>query len=115
MGLGDLLAEALAAYQESRDVHAGARSAGMDSSAGATAADAETDRDAPQYRGSGTRWTASLALAPKPTDDSAAPSAADEDDSGAALTNPLLRLPDLTAEPRWLPPEAGRRSAAGDY
>ena len=44
MGLGDLLAEALAAYQESRDIHAGARSAGMRSDDGSTTADAETRR-----------------------------------------------------------------------
>ncbi|MDQ2881715.1 MAG: hypothetical protein M3Y48_10915 [Actinomycetota bacterium] len=116
MGLGDLLAEALAAYQESRDIHAGARSAGMGGNESATAADAETDRDPPPYRGLGTRWTAGLALAPKLTADPAEPNPVDSDgeDPAAAVTNPLLRLPDLTAEPRWVPPEAGRRSAAGD-
>jgi hypothetical protein len=45
-----------------------------------------------------------LALAPKPIDaDSAGPDPvdADADDPDAAVTNPLLRLPNLTAEPRW--------------
>jgi hypothetical protein len=107
MGLGDLLAEALAAYQESRDVHADARSAGTHGDDGSSAAEAETSRDVPRYRGSGTRWTAGLALAPKPIDRR-------DDDPSQAVTNPLLRLPELTAEPRWAPPETGRRSAAGD-
>ncbi|MDQ2792073.1 MAG: hypothetical protein M3Y73_21110 [Actinomycetota bacterium] len=116
MGLGDLLAEALAAYQESRDIHAGARSAGMSGNDGATGTVAETDRDVPPYRGPGTRWSAGLALAPNPTDDPTEPNPVDSDgeDPAAAVTNPLLRLPNLTAEPRWVPPEAGRRSAAGD-
>jgi tetratricopeptide (TPR) repeat protein len=107
MGLGDLLAEALAAYQESRDVHADTRSTGMRSNDGSTAADAEASRDVPRYRGPGTRWTTGLALAPNPID-------RHDDDPSEAVTNPLLRLPDLTAEPRWVPPETGRRSAAGD-
>lgn len=117
MGLGDLLAEALAAYQESRDIHAGARSGGMGGSDGSTAADADADREMPRYRGLGSRWTASLALAPKPIEaDSAEPNPVDAhgDDPAEAVTNPLLRLPNLTAEPRWVPPEPGRRSAAGD-
>ena len=105
MGLGDLLAEALAAYQESRDTHADAQSTGICGNDGCTAADAETSRELPRYRVLGTRWAAGLALAPKPIDG---------DDPAEALTNPLLRLPDLTAEPRWAPPETGRRSAAGD-
>jgi hypothetical protein len=105
MGLGDLLAEALAAYQESCDIHADARSPGMCGNDGSTAADAETGRDLPRYRVLGTRWAAGLALAPKPIDG---------DDPAEAVTNPLLRLPDLTAEPRWAPPETGRWSAAGD-
>jgi hypothetical protein len=105
MGLGDLLAEALAAYQESRDIHTEARSTRMCGDDGSTAADAETSRELPRYRVLGTRWAAGLALAPKPIDG---------DDPAEAVTNPLLRLPDLTAEPRWAPPETGRRSAAGD-
>ncbi|MFY9807997.1 MAG: hypothetical protein WAK86_12120, partial [Pseudonocardiaceae bacterium] len=84
MGLGDLLAEALAAYQESRDIQAEAR----------------------------TRSTVGLALAPQPID--ASPGDPDGVDPAEAVTNPLLRLPDLTVEPRWGPPETGRRSAAGD-
>ncbi|MGH3671743.1 MAG: hypothetical protein ACRDSH_14080, partial [Pseudonocardiaceae bacterium] len=103
MGLGDLLAEALAAYQESRDVRTDARSAGTEKD---DVPEVETRREVPRYRGLGTRWAAGLALAPKPVDG--------EDRSSDALTNPLLRLPDLTAEPRWLPPESGRRPAAGD-
>lgn len=102
MGLGDLLAEALAAYQESRDIHAGARSAGMRSDDGSTTADAEFDVS--RYPGLRTGRTAGLALAPKPIDaNSGGPDSvdADADDPAAAVTNPLLRLPNLTAEPRW--------------
>lgn len=102
MGLGDLLAEALAAYQESRDIHAGARSAGMRSDDGSTTADAELDVS--RYPGLRTGRTAGLALAAKPIDaNSGGPDSvdADADDPAAAVTNPLLRLPNLTAEPRW--------------
>ncbi len=109
MGLGDLLAEALAAYQESRNAHDDARPTGGHDDDDSAAADAETSRDVPRYRGLGTRRTASLALALNPTDPHK-----DDHDPSEALTNPLLRLPDLTAEPRWAPPEAGHRSAAGD-
>jgi hypothetical protein len=117
MGLGDLLAEALAAYQESRDIRIDARSAGMSRDDTPTQADAEAGRDLPRYRGTGTRWTAGLVLAPSPSDPDPTdldPGEADEGDRPEAVTNPLLRLPNLTAEPRWVPPEAGRRSAAGD-
>jgi hypothetical protein len=110
MSLGDLLAEALTAYQEGRDIHADARSTGMRVSAddGRAAADAETSRDVPRYRILGTRWAAGLALAPKSID-------GDNGDLSAAVTNPLLRLPDLTAEPQWVPPpETPRRSTVGD-
>ena len=107
MGLGDLLAEALAAYQESRDVRAGAAGlAGPRGDDGCAADDIADGRDAPSYRGPGTRWASGLQLAP--------PIDRREDDPSEALTNPLLRLPDLTAEPLWFPPETGRRSAAGD-
>ena len=102
MGLGDLLAEALAAYQESRDIHAGARSAGMRSDDSSTTADPELDVS--RYPGLRTGRTAGLALAPKPIDSSSGrPNSVDAgaDDSAAAVTNPLLRLPNLTAEPRW--------------
>ena len=102
MGLGDLLAEALAAYQESRDIHAGARSAGIRSDDGSTTADPELDVS--RYPGLRTGRTAGLALAPKPIDaSSGGPNSvdADADDPAAAVTNPLLRLPNLTAEPRW--------------
>ncbi|MGH3535492.1 MAG: hypothetical protein ACRDQG_12410, partial [Pseudonocardiaceae bacterium] len=104
MGLGDLLAEALAAYQESRDIHAGARSAAMRGDDGSTTVDGETELDVSRYRGLGTRRTVGLALAPKPIDANSAgpnPVDADVDDPAAAVTNPLLRLPNLTAEPRW--------------
>ncbi len=107
MGLGDLLAEALAAYQESRDVRADnaapTRPSGDD---GFTAADAGTSRVGLPYRAPGTRWLSGLQLAP--------PIDRRDEDPSEALTNPLLRLPDLTAEPLWIPPETGRRSAAGD-
>ena len=102
MGLGDLLTEALAAYQESHDPHADPRPTGM---GGAPAADAETSHDLPRYRVLGTRWAAGLTLAAQPID---------RDDPAVAVTNPLLRLPDLTVEPRWVPPGTPRRSAAGN-
>ncbi|HKR51469.1 MAG TPA: hypothetical protein VJT72_18175 [Pseudonocardiaceae bacterium] len=106
MGLGDLLAEALAAYQESRGVRAD--DTGVTGSRGddGTATSAGTGRIAAFHRGPGTRWTSGLQLAP--------PIDRGEDDPSEALTNPLLRLPDLTAEPLWIPPERSRRSAAGD-
>ncbi len=107
MSLGDLLAEALAAYQESRDVRADdAGPAGPRSDDGCTAVDVRKSRGAPPYGRPGTRWTSGLQLAP--------PIDRREDDPSEALTNPLLRLPDLTTEPLWIPPETGRRSAAGD-
>ncbi|MGH3720736.1 MAG: hypothetical protein ACRDRI_18195 [Pseudonocardiaceae bacterium] len=105
MGLGDLLAEALAAYQETHDLPADARPAEIGGNGGSTAVDVETIRTVPRYRVLGTRWAAGLALAPKPIDG---------DDPAEAVTNPLLRLPDLTAEPQWAPPETVRRSAVGD-
>lgn len=122
LGLGDLLAEALAAYQESRDVHPDTRPVGTLASDGSLAADAVTTRDLPRYRGPGTRWTGGLALALSPSDQDVSdhspsdPDLSDEDDGepSEAITNPLLRLPELTSEPRWITPEAGRRSAAGD-
>jgi hypothetical protein len=121
MGLGDLLAEALAAYQESRDVHTDSRSTAPPRTDGRSPAE-ETNRDLPGYGGEGTRWASGLALAPNASDPS--PSGvrageptqrqADPAEASEAITNPLLRLPDLTAEPRWAPPERGHRSAAGD-
>jgi hypothetical protein len=117
MGLGDLLAEALAAYRESRDVRIDVRSTGMSRDDASTMADAETSHDLPRYRGPGTRWTAGLVLAPSPSDPDPTdldPRDADGGDPPEAVTNPLLRLPNLTAEPRWVPSESGRRSAAGD-
>jgi tetratricopeptide (TPR) repeat protein len=117
MGLGDLLAEALAAYQESRDVRADARPTGMSRDDASATADVEASIDLARYRGSGTRWTAGLALAPSPTEPDPIdldPSDADGGDPPEVVTNPLLRLPDLTTEPRWVPPETRRRSAAGD-
>jgi tetratricopeptide (TPR) repeat protein len=107
MGLGDLLAEALAAYQESRDVRA--HHAGPIRPSGEnvfTVADAGISRAGLPYRSPGTRWMPGLQLA--------SPIDRRDDDPSEALTNPLLRLPDLTAEPLWIPPETGRRSAAGD-
>jgi hypothetical protein len=107
MGLGDLLAEALAAYQESRDVHAHNRDPTTSGDDDGAAADAgRSRRGVLRYRGLGTRWASGLQLAPS-IDRS-------HGDLSEALTNPLLRLPDLTAEPLWIPPETGRQSAAGD-
>jgi len=117
MGLGDLLAEALAAYQESREVHADTRATGTGPTDGASAAE-ETSRDLPSYGAGSTRWATGLALAPDTS-----PAQGNQTESSEAITNPLLRLPDLTAEPRWAPPERGprwappdrgHRSAAGD-
>jgi hypothetical protein len=123
MGLGDLLAEALAAYQESRDVHPDARftraphtggSPAPDANTGAP--DANTGHDLPRDRGLGARWTSGLALAPNPHDSASRdPSASDvgQGEFSEATTSPLLRLPELTAEPQWAPPQAGRRPAVG--
>jgi hypothetical protein len=106
-GLGDLLAEALAASQENRNVRAdNAGPTGPRSDDGCTAVDVRKSRSAPPYGRPGTRWTSGLQLA--------SPIDRREDDHSEALTNPLLRLPDLTTEPLWIPPETSRRSAAGD-
>ncbi|MGH4023443.1 MAG: hypothetical protein ACRDRV_02545, partial [Pseudonocardiaceae bacterium] len=99
VGMGDLLAEALAAFQES----------GHSLSAGTDASSAHSFDAVP---GSGTwgqrrNWTSSVQLVTDPVDRRSS-SAAD------ALTDPELRLPDLTAEPLWQPPGTGRRSTAGD-
>ncbi len=108
MGLGDLLAEALAAYQQSRDVRADdIGPAGARNDDGGNTADVGNVRKAPPYGRPGTRWVTGLQLAPPSIDRR-------EDDPSEALTNPLLRLPDFTAEPLWVPPETGRQSAAGD-
>ncbi|HEY6424053.1 MAG TPA: hypothetical protein VIY28_12560, partial [Pseudonocardiaceae bacterium] len=157
MGLGDLLAEALAAYREGHPPtaddadamaddadttaddagttadHAGTTADDADTTAdhagttyddahatagdadptapgaalNSTAADAGIGSDAPGHRRPGKRWTSGLQLAPSPAD-------GHEEDPAEAVTNPLLRLPDLTAEPLWPPPRTGRRSAAGD-
>lgn len=77
----------------------------MDVLSVSTAVRAETNHEAPRYRVLGTRWAVGLALAPK---------LIDGDDPASAITNPLLRLPDLTAEPQWAPPETIRRPAVGD-
>ncbi|MGH3900900.1 MAG: hypothetical protein ACRDTA_22180 [Pseudonocardiaceae bacterium] len=107
MGLGDLLAEALAAYQQSRDSRADDTGpAGARGDDDGNAADGGNVRKAPPYGRPGTRWATGLQLAPSID--------RREDDPSEALTNPLLRLPDLTAEPLWIPPETGHRSAAGD-
>jgi hypothetical protein len=106
LGLGDLLAEALAAYQESRDLRTETPAAGSDEEESA-GPDGAANRQLHRYRGRGTRWSAGLAMNPSPA-------GGYDEDPAEALTNPLLRLPDLTAEPRWLPPEPGRRFAAGD-
>ena len=121
MGLGDLLAEALAAYQESRDVYADARSTGAPRADDRDPAE-QTNRDVAGYGAGAARWTAGLALAanasdPGPVDSGVGEPSnrrADQAEASEAITNPLLRLPELTAEPRWVPPETRHRSAAGD-
>ncbi|MBV8992404.1 MAG: hypothetical protein JO287_01580, partial [Pseudonocardiales bacterium] len=67
MGLGDLLAEALAAYQESRDVHADSRSTALPRTDGRGPTE-ETNRDLSGYGAGGTRWATGLALAPNASD-----------------------------------------------
>lgn len=126
MGLGDLLAEALAAYQESRDVYADARSTATPRTDDRGPTE-ETNRDLAGYGGGATRWTAGLSLASHASDSSPSDSSpsgsgvgepsqrqADQAEASEAITNPLLRLPELTAEPRWAPPETRHRSTAGD-
>jgi hypothetical protein len=100
VGMGDLLAEALAAFQESGHTLGGGAEASS-AVAGGNNVDAASG---PGLRG---RRTPSVHLATELGDRRSS----DTDD---ALTDPELRLPDLTAEPSWLPPGAGRRSAAGD-
>lgn len=95
VGMGDLLAEALAAFQESGH----SLGAGTDTS-GANSVDAAPGRG-PWGRTSGVQLAA----------DRGDRRASNDSD---ALTDPELRLPDLTAEPLWQPPGTGRRSAAGD-
>ncbi|HEX2296938.1 MAG TPA: hypothetical protein VHH34_00220, partial [Pseudonocardiaceae bacterium] len=101
VGMGDLLAEALAAFQES----------GHSFSTGTDTSDAH-GVDMMPVPGSGTRgqrrhWTSGVRLATDPVDRRS-------DNAAEALTDPELRLPDLTAEPLWQPPGTGRRSTAGD-
>ena len=98
VGMGDLLAEALAAFQES----------GHSLSAGTDTSSAHSfDVPGLGTRGQRRNWTLGGQLATDPVDRRSS-SAAD------ALTDPELRLPDLTAEPLWQPPGTGRRSTAGD-
>ena len=96
VGMGDLLAQALAAFQESGHT----LGAGSDTSS-ADSFDAASGSGSRGQRSSGVR------LATDPGDERSS-SVAD------ALIDPELRLPDLTAEPLWQPPGTGRRSAAGD-
>jgi hypothetical protein len=104
VGMGDLLAGALAAFQEGYNSLA---AEGNDMT-GPMAADTGPRRDAPNHRGPHhPRRPPGLQLAANPAD--RYPS-----DAAEALTDPELRLPDLTAEPVWRPPGTGRRSAAGE-
>lgn len=99
-GMGDLLAEALAAFQESgHSLSAGTEGAAVDGNSVDAAPGSGSRR---QRR----HWTSGVQLATERAD--RASNATD------ALTDPELRLPDLTAEPVWQPPGTGRRSAAGD-
>ncbi|HEU0089101.1 MAG TPA: hypothetical protein VFQ77_15895 [Pseudonocardiaceae bacterium] len=102
VGMGHLLAEALAAFQESRHPLGN----GVEPATAGTASSgdglAPTARRDPQARG-----TPSLRLAPGRVD-------RDPSNPADALTDPELRLPDLTAEPLWRPPRTGRQSAVGD-
>jgi tetratricopeptide (TPR) repeat protein len=114
MGLGDLLAEALAAYQQGRDVHPDIRA--TDASIDAAAANTDNSHEMPRYPGPGAPGMADLALAPNPSGSSfsaSKSSEADHEGSFESITGPMLRLPDRTAEPQWAPSETGRRPAAG--
>ncbi|HEX2300940.1 MAG TPA: hypothetical protein VHH34_20935 [Pseudonocardiaceae bacterium] len=96
VGMGDLLAEALAAFQESG--HSLSSSSGTELG-GVPADDATAERGTRSNRSTGIQLTTE---------------SAERSGHGDALTDPELRLPDLTAEPLWRPPGTGRRSAAGD-
>ncbi|MGH3796519.1 MAG: hypothetical protein ACRDSP_16710 [Pseudonocardiaceae bacterium] len=98
VGMGDLLAEALAAFQEG----ATPLREGIDVTGPSVAVTGDSLDPAPRRD-----RTPSLQLADDQVDRH--PGSARE-----AMTDPELRLPDLTAEPLWRPPGMNRQSAAGD-
>jgi hypothetical protein len=98
VGMGDLLAEALAAFQESaQPLRDAIDMIGPGGAVGEHSVDPTTQRGRPS----------NLQLATDPVN-------RHRGRVNEALTDPELRLPDLTAEPRWRPPGPSRRSAAGD-
>jgi hypothetical protein len=102
VGMGDLLAGALAAFHESHRP----LEDGIDMTR-PIVADAGTGREPTNQRGPHGRRTPGLQLA--------LPADRNPGNAAEALTDPELRLPDLTAEPLWRPPGAGgRQSTAGD-
>ncbi len=96
VSMGDLLAGALAAFQES----------GHPLSEGTGPAGAN-HLEATPGRGPRGRRTPGIQLATDPVD-------RHPGNPRDALTDPELRLPELTAEPMWRPPGTGRQSAAGE-
>lgn len=111
VSMGDLLAGALAAFQESGHplAHGIDMTGPMPAVDGLTSRDATagTSRDATNQHGSQPRRTPGLQLAANPVE-------RNPGNAAEALTDPELRLPDLTAEPLWWPPGTGRRSTAGE-
>ncbi|MGH3928912.1 MAG: hypothetical protein ACRDTF_02925, partial [Pseudonocardiaceae bacterium] len=98
VGMGALLAEALAAFQEDHPPF-------IDGSA--MTAPGGNAVDSTRSRGFVGRRVYGLQLARDPV-------VRNPSNVGEALTDPELRLPDLTAEPPWRPDGTGRQSAAGD-
>ncbi|MGQ0776329.1 MAG: hypothetical protein ACT4NY_18200 [Pseudonocardiales bacterium] len=98
VGLGDLLAEALAAFQEGHPPLI--EGSAMTTLGGNTV-------DSTPHRGLVGRRVYGLQLARDPMD-------RNPNNVAEALTDPELRLPDLTAEPPWRPDGTGRQSAVGD-
>ncbi|MGH3910586.1 MAG: hypothetical protein ACRDRM_07110 [Pseudonocardiaceae bacterium] len=94
VSMGDLLAGALAAYQES-DHGDGTGPAGAN------------NLEATPGRGPRGRRTPGIQLATDPVD-------RHPGNPRDAPTDPELRLPELTAEPPWRRPGTGRQSAAGE-
>lgn len=107
VGMGDLLAGALAAFHESyHSVDDVEMTGPLPVDSGPLPVDAGTSRDGVNQRDFPGRRAPGLQLAP-PVDRNVG-------NAAEALTDPELRLPDLTAEPLWRPPGTGRKSAAGD-
>lgn len=92
VGMGDLLAEALAAFQESHPP--------LISTNGSHPPDTEHDTQPVDGAAAQAELAARLHLAADPVDRYPG-------DAGDALTDPVLRLPELAAEPPWRQPGGG--------